>query len=80
MTIHQSKGFEFPIVFLMGLTHDLFVNLAFVRASDDAEDVVRAMLYVGMTRARDALFLSAPGPLVNELDNLSPSLVARSEV
>jgi plasmid maintenance system killer protein len=77
MTIHQAKGFEFPVVFLMGLTHDLFVNSSFVRSSDDPEDVVRAMLYVGMTRARDALFMSAPGPLLNELESLSPSLVAR---
>jgi superfamily I DNA/RNA helicase/Txe/YoeB family toxin of Txe-Axe toxin-antitoxin module len=80
MTIHQAKGFEFPVVFLMGLTHDLFLNSTFVRTSDDPEDVVRAMLYVGMTRARDTLLMSAPGTLLSELENLSPSLVARLNV
>jgi plasmid maintenance system killer protein len=77
MTVHQAKGFEFPVVFLMGLTHDLFVNSTFGRTSDDPEDVVRAILYVGMTRARDTLIMTAPGPLLNELENVSPSLVAR---
>jgi superfamily I DNA/RNA helicase/Txe/YoeB family toxin of Txe-Axe toxin-antitoxin module len=80
MTIHQAKGFEFPIVFLMGLTRDLFVSSTFIRASENPEDVVRALLYVAMTRARDTLFMSAPGRLLNELDDLDTSLVSRSEI
>ena len=75
MTIHQAKGFEFPVVFLLGLTHDLFMNSAFVRTSDDPENVIRAMLYVGMTRARDKLFMSAPGPLLKEVEDLGPLVV-----
>ena len=77
MTIHQAKGLEFPVVFLMGLTRELFVSSDFVRTSDDPEDVMRALLYVGMTRARDTLFMSSPGPMLDELRILSPSLIAR---
>ncbi len=79
MTIHQAKGFEFPVVFLMGLTRDLFVSSTFIRGSENPEDVVRALLYVAMTRARDALFISAPGRLLSELADLDPLLVSRSE-
>jgi superfamily I DNA/RNA helicase len=75
MTIHQAKGFEFPIVFLMGLTQDLFVSSSFIRTSDNAEDVVRALLYVAMTRARDVLFMSAPGLLLREVADLGPLVV-----
>jgi DNA helicase-2/ATP-dependent DNA helicase PcrA len=78
MTIHQAKGFEFPVVFLMGLTQDLFVSSNFIRTSDSAEDAVRALLYVAMTRARDCLFMSSPGPLLREVADLDPLLVSRS--
>lgn len=79
MTIHQAKGFEFPIVFLMGLTQDLCLKSTFIRSSEDPEDVMRALLYVAMTRARDALFMSAPDRLLGVLANMDPFLVSRSD-
>jgi superfamily I DNA/RNA helicase len=63
LAIHQSKGFEFPFVFLMGLTQDAFADSEFIRSFANYEDVTRALLYVAMTRARDKLYMSAPGPL-----------------
>lgn len=57
MTIHSAKGLEFPIVFIIGMEERLFPH---VRALDDPEQMEeeRRLCYVGMTRARERLFLS----------------------
>jgi len=53
MTIHKSKGMEFPIVFIIGLDNDHMPHYM----SDDIADEARIM-YVGMTRAADELYMS----------------------
>jgi DNA helicase II / ATP-dependent DNA helicase PcrA len=57
MTLHSSKGLEFPVVFLVGLEQGLFPNF---RALDDpsALEEERRLCYVGITRAQEQLFLS----------------------
>lgn len=60
MTLHGSKGLEFPTVFLAGMEEGLFPSYM----SMDSEDPVaieeeRRLCYVGMTRAKKELFLSA---------------------
>lgn len=57
MTLHSSKGLEFPIVFLVGLEHGLFPNH---RSLDDPKSLEeeRRLCYVGITRAQEQLFLS----------------------
>lgn len=59
MTLHISKGLEFPNVFIVGMEENLFPSL---RSTDDdgKEDVEeeRRLAYVGMTRAREKLFLT----------------------
>ena len=57
-TIHQSKGLEFPIVFLLGVADGL---LPLTRAIDDGDvEEERRLFYVACTRAEDMLFLFCP--------------------
>jgi len=58
MTLHNGKGLEFPVVFLVGMEEDLFPH---VNAKDNAAliEEERRLCYVGLTRARQRLFLSA---------------------
>ncbi|MGY4614339.1 DNA helicase PcrA [Thermostichus sp. OS-CIW-38] len=57
MTLHSSKGLEFPVVFLVGVEQGLFPNF---RALEDpaALEEERRLCYVGITRAREQLFIS----------------------
>lgn len=57
MTLHSSKGLEFPVVFLVGLEQGLFPNF---RALEDPASLEeeRRLCYVGITRAREQLFIS----------------------
>lgn len=52
MTMHGAKGLEFPVVFLIGLVEDTFPS----RRGDIEEE--RRLAYVGVTRAKEQLFLS----------------------
>ncbi len=56
MTLHSSKGLEFPVVFLTGLEDGLLPH--FNSATPEQMEEERRLLYVGMTRARQRLFLS----------------------
>ncbi len=58
MTLHAAKGLEFPVVFITGLEEGLFpISLA---TGDRAElEEERRLMYVGMTRAKQCLYLSS---------------------
>lgn len=57
-TIHQSKGLEFPVVFVIGCADGLF---PLRRAIDDGDvDEERRLFYVACTRAKDRLYLLYP--------------------
>ncbi len=60
MTIHSSKGLEFPYVFLCGLEDGLFPGSLTINSGnpDDMEEE-RRLCYVGITRAQERLFLSS---------------------
>jgi DNA helicase-2/ATP-dependent DNA helicase PcrA len=57
MTLHSAKGLEFPVVFITGMEEGVFPHARAL--SDDAElEEERRLCYVGMTRARQRLFLT----------------------
>jgi DNA helicase II / ATP-dependent DNA helicase PcrA len=60
MTLHNSKGLEFDVVFLVGMEEDLFPH---INAKDSPSEIEeeRRLCYVGMTRAKKHLYLSASG-------------------
>jgi DNA helicase-2/ATP-dependent DNA helicase PcrA len=60
MTLHAAKGLEFPAVIVAGLEEGLFPHS---RSADDDETLEeeRRLCYVGMTRARQQLFLTSAG-------------------
>lgn len=57
MTIHNGKGLEFTAAFLVGLEEDLFPHVN-SRNSADAIEEERRLCYVGITRAKEYLYLS----------------------
>jgi DNA helicase-2/ATP-dependent DNA helicase PcrA len=57
MTLHSTKGLEFPVVFVAGLEDGL---MPYFKALESKEEIAeeRRLLYVGMTRAKDVLWLT----------------------
>lgn len=59
MTIHSAKGLEFPVVFLAGLEEGVFPSYRSITEGEDKLEEERRLAYVGITRARETLFLSS---------------------
>lgn len=67
MTIHQSKGLEFPEVFVIGLTEGIFPNHRSIRERrQDGEEEERRLMYVAVTRAEKMLWLCESEGYMNE--------------
>ncbi|KWX02553.1 DNA helicase PcrA [Carbonactinospora thermoautotrophica] len=85
MTLHTAKGLEFPVVFLTGLEDGVFPHLRSLGDTQQLEEE-RRLAYVGITRARERLYLSramvrsawgAPqyNPASRFLEEIPPELV-----
>lgn len=76
-TIHQAKGLEFPIVFVIGLADGTFPLKRTIDEGDMEEE--RRLFYVAVTRAKEELYLTYP--MLNQQGNsvmrLNPSRFVR---
>lgn len=57
MTLHAAKGLEFPVVFMTGLEESIFPHSRALYDQSEMEEE-RRLCYVGMTRAREELYLT----------------------
>jgi len=60
MTFHNAKGLEFPVVFMIGMEEGIFPHIRSMDVPDEMEEE-RRLCYVGMTRARELLYVTHAG-------------------
>jgi SOS regulatory protein LexA len=74
ITMHSVKGLEFKVVFIIGVNEGI---MPYLKKIDEDEKVIqesneRRLFYVGMTRARELLYISShavPSPFINEINS-----------
>jgi DNA helicase-2/ATP-dependent DNA helicase PcrA len=58
MTVHSAKGLEFPVVFMVGMENGIFPGAASFEKDSEMEES-RRLCYVGITRAKETLFMTS---------------------
>ncbi|GAA0826722.1 DNA helicase PcrA [Clostridium tertium] len=58
MTVHSAKGLEFPVVFMVGMENGIFPGNASFESDVEMEES-RRLCYVGITRAKEQLFMTS---------------------
>lgn len=78
MTLHSAKGLEFPVVFMTGMEEQVLPHVRSLDTDRGIEEE-RRLCYVGMTRARDELWLSLAyrRTLFGQVNNSVPSRFLR---
>jgi DNA helicase-2/ATP-dependent DNA helicase PcrA len=73
MTMHNAKGLEFPVVFMVGMEDGVFPHLRTLGDPDELEED-RRLCYVGITRSQDRLYLtSATSRMLFGATNYNPT-------
>jgi len=85
LTIHSIKGLEFKVVFIIGLNQDIIPYITYQEPEDQQLQITtdRKLLYVGMTRANELLYMSSskiPSQFINEIDPKFLIMSARSNI
>lgn len=65
MTLHAAKGLEFPVVFMVGMEEGIFPHSRVFESGKKDLEEERRLCYVGMTRAREELFLTYASSRLN---------------
>lgn len=58
MTVHSSKGLEFPVVFMVGMENGMFPSMGCFDKVKEMEEA-RRLCYVGITRAKEKLYMTS---------------------
>ena len=77
-TLHGSKGLEFPVVMIYGVRKGLIPFAGEKGSSDEEEE--RRLFYVGLTRAREALFLTSSKEPSSFLEEIPQEFAVREKV
>ena len=89
ITLHQAKGLEFPVVFIVGMEEGILPHSRSLDSEDQMEEE-RRLCYVGMTRAEKRLYLtrafhrtvfgsSMAGPASRFLRDIPPELITSGD-